>query len=1131
MPAHSTFSRSTKPPAASAPKPNHQRHSSWLVPATVGVALMGAVCAGGFGLVAAFRPDRLQAPAHELLQSLQPWLAGQALRVPARPGLWAAQWPSANAVLVRARADGPAQTVSLCQQLHGGNGDALSLYPMALVAALPGLDADRAVKSRAARNPVVLAGDAARGLPQVWVQGRLADGAAPAALQLKVAKPVAGAAPTWQVGLARSAPEAASGSAHSYSLDQEAWVMWSAPGAATPAGSDAALALNGTARPHSWGVRIQRVAVAGCSSGGLAWQLFDGRPASATAAGRGEQTDAAVHGSVASSAGQAGPSTATLWVRTGAAGAAQRTLRLQLPPGVHQVPAAMTALVEDRRLFEQAVQAGLVQPLADGRVWLAAADAQPGALTKALFYTANGDHVRAQISLANQSRHWLALRLRPVPGQPLPVEAEPAQWRITAGGELLAWQAGLPAIASRLQARPEPGWTAWTRVQAPQAWTSPAMLEAITVTPPAATDGAVQINLPVKPGSQGGQLVLMLLGQVRSLQGARVLSDVPRCDGPGCGGADLLRELTLELLPGARELRLAVTDQPGVNRLDMAGAEHLRVQVRPHRNGSQLVWLDAPAAGAQGQEPAEVTVLAADGQTLYTQGAPTLLAKKLGLIPLVGAGAQHSRSLAGLLARLGAQGHPQAIATTTLEPRYQASLQAVLACVGQFEGQWLPAEQRCRSAPTGHAVDPLRVSAAVLLDARSGAVLVSADGRSLPADVSAEDLLAFDAFNPGGSPLKLPPLQHTGDIGQSAGSAFKLADALTLEKVAQRDPATAAALAGLPPSALDAQAQQHGKAFAMASACYPSPCGRNGSQVQNFKAAPATRYVTEGRFGLIEAIRHSVNTWFAWRLESTDRTVAAGHADAQPLGQAALRQERPLLAVLDELGMNKTLQLDGGLLPAPHGWLGGDVLLASPTAFDPIIDVHGIRQQALGLRMQTTPLQMARLAAAVATGQVAQAHLLLQLNGVNASPAAPQALSMRVDRVQHAMQEVVRAGTAAGAFASVEFKAIRPLIHGKTGSAPLAGNPDGTDCARWPDGQPAPLACLNNAWFIGYLLPGSLPGETRTLAFAVQVSRSRLTGGAHAAGVIAQWLAAQRAQQAPQSVAGLAGAATPAVGI
>jgi cell division protein FtsI/penicillin-binding protein 2 len=334
----------------------------------------------------------------------------------------------------------------------------------------------------------------------------------------------------------------------------------------------------------------------------------------------------------------------------------------------------------------------------------------------------------------------------------------------------------------------------------------------------------------------------------------------------------------------------------------------------------------------------------------------------------------------------------------------------------------------------------------------------------------------------------------------------------------------------LSPAALDAQAKQQGKAFAMTSACYPTPCGRGDSQVQNYKAAPATRYAVEGRFGLTEAMRHSVNTWFAWRLEASDRTVAAGHADAQPLGQAALRQERPLLALVDELGMNQTLRLDAGLLPAAHRWVGGDVLLASPTTFDPIIDVHGIRQQALGLRMQTTPLQMARLAAAVATGQVAPAHLLLQLNGVNAAPTAPRALSMRVDRVQHAMQEVVRDGTAAGAFAAAEFKEIRPLIHGKTGSAPLAGNRDGPDCARWPASQPAPLACLNNAWFIGYLLPGALPGETRTLAFAVQISRSRLTGGAHAAQVMAQWLAAQRAQQPRPIVALRAGGATPAVG-
>jgi cell division protein FtsI/penicillin-binding protein 2 len=90
------------------------------------------------------------------------------------------------------------------------------------------------------------------------------------------------------------------------------------------------------------------------------------------------------------------------------------------------------------------------------------------------------------------------------------------------------------------------------------------------------------------------------------------------------------------------------------------------------------------------------------------------------------------------------------------------------------------------------------------------------------------------------------------------------------------------------------------------------------------------------------------------------------------------------------------------------------------------------------------------------------------------------------------MKGVVDAGTAAGAFRAPELAPLRHGLYGKTGTAPIG------------DGD------LATVWFTGWLEPGSLPGQTHRLAFAVFVSRSEETGGAHAAPVAAAVLRAMQ---------------------
>jgi beta-lactamase class D len=92
------------------------------------------------------------------------------------------------------------------------------------------------------------------------------------------------------------------------------------------------------------------------------------------------------------------------------------------------------------------------------------------------------------------------------------------------------------------------------------------------------------------------------------------------------------------------------------------------------------------------------------------------------------------------------------------------------------------------------------------------------------------------------------------------------------------------------------------------------------------------------------------------------------------------------------------------------------------------------------------------------------------------------------------MKGVIDGGTAASAFRGPGFDGLRAGLYGKTGTAP-AGQDE-----------------LATVWFMGWLEPGSLPGQTRRLAFAAFVSHSPATGGGHAAPIVAALLHAMAEQ-------------------
>jgi hypothetical protein len=747
-------------------------------------------------------------------------------------------------------------------------------------------------------------------------------------------------------------------------------------------------------------------------------------------------------------------------------------LEAWLAPGDYRVPAQPAPALEDRRLFEALHARGLLRLSRDGLAELAppdlaawraqgrtgwdqvAIDAAAERLLERLYRHADGDFVREQVRIFNSERRLLAWRLRPAAGIDL------SRWQIEAGGAPAPLARDLPAAATRLFARLPERWGGWQRVAA---W------------PLGGERGRLRLQLPA--AASASNLQLMLAGRLSGVSGARLVSSTPACFGRACTRPDEVQVLELALDPGARELVIDAAPL-GMDALAVPGDARYRHLVL--RDGD-LAWQALPAGqGRRAPARSEVTLSDRRGRSLWIDGAPSEAARLAGLAPLLGVQAGHANSVAGMLARLPGGGAHRAGLTIDLE--LQAAAQAALDCIAMRRGSW--DGRHC----SGGANPPAgRQAGMVVLDAASGEVLAAAGAGAGKVDAANwAEARDFDRIDPAASPLRLPALQHDGGAERSPGSTFKIVSALGLELAARQDARLDALLAGAPLAAINAAAFDRGYAFRTDASTYPID-GR--ARITNFRDQGLDRRAQDGRLGLQQALTYSLNTWFAWTSELSDRSLLGrpdgGAPDLQPLTPGALDGVRPIVAMARRLGFGQALRLDGGLLPAGYPWSAWDALQASPSGIDPVHTRHELRQMAIGLRMQATPLQMALVAAAVGEGRVNTPRLLSSLDGRKAEPGPGPALDVRLDRIRAGMKGVIDTGTAAGAFRGSEFSALRRGLYGKTGTAPVG------------DGD------LATVWFTGWLEPGSLPGQTRRLAFAVFVSRSEETGGAHAAPVVA----------------------------
>jgi cell division protein FtsI/penicillin-binding protein 2 len=791
-----------------------------------------------------------------------------------------------------------------------------------------------------------------------------------------------------------------------------------------------------------------------------------------------------------------------------------------LPPGRHAVPAALGAsrpAREDRALFDALLAQGLLRLEPDGLLsvaprdlaaWAGAAPQDRAAplagwdgaargadamrVLKRLYRQADGAYVLRQIEVYNSERRLLAWRtpLADAGGADASV-ADPVSatggWQVRADGAPLAGTGAMPGAAARLFAELPQGWAPWRR--APE-WPQGAALSL------------------VHPGS-GAALRLMVAGRIDAVRGARIQARVDACTGNGCATPADVTDLRLEP-DGAGPVTVHVRPLSSAVAAGDVRYRHIHVErgvpvwralggagVAGVADAARHIGLDPqPLPQPPGQSAREVRIADRNGALLWSDGGAVREAQAAGLSAMLGVAPEHASGIAGMLARVP-DGGPQS-AVLTLDLPLQRRAQAIVECIALRRGRWDGAACGGGGAPPAG-----RQAGLVLLDAHSGAILAAAGAGNAPAGAfNWAEVRDFDRANPARSPLRIPAWQHDGGIHRSPGSTFKVVSALGLELAARGDRQLDALLDGMAPADINRMARARGYGFGTAAPSYPAGAR---AHITNYREQGLEHRAQDGKLGLRQALAYSQNTWFAWTAEWSDRGLLGlpegGMPDVQPLEPGALDPVRPVAAAARRLGFGAAMRLDGGLLPPGYRWSAYDALQATPSRIDPIETRHEVRQMAIGLRMQATPLQMALVSGAVGEGASVAPRVLQALNGRAAMPAPPLALPVRLDRIRSGMKGVIDSGTAAGAFGGPALAAVRRGLYGKTGTAPT--------------GEGAATV-----WFTGWLEPGTLPGQAHRLAFAVFVSHSEASGGEHAAPVIAALLGDGVARE---RIAGIAG--------
>jgi cell division protein FtsI/penicillin-binding protein 2 len=499
---------------------------------------------------------------------------------------------------------------------------------------------------------------------------------------------------------------------------------------------------------------------------------------------------------------------------------------------------------------------------------------------------------------------------------------------------------------------------------------------------------------------------------------------------------------------------------------------------------------------ASNREQFRFKIAMSDGTVLFDslQNYPTQFTRDYGLLSLIGYDSSDRLALAGMIARskLGKN-------NTEVRLTLNANVQKLA---------YKHLQQELKQVDPKGVFNKQRRAAVVLINPKTGAVLAAANYPNPPADVHRWDRLSFSKLYPTLDPFGVAAWQGL-DSNNTPGSTFKMVTSLAALHVAEEGNDTIDRLV----RGLNAKDYFSLTRLAVTRSSYDpdgdDSVGSPTSKVKNagnasllgsmphhdvnkkmvyprLRNPKCAEQKNSRRLGLSEAVRDSLNIWFARLAVMMDKdNLASGGKETHLVAMAdrlgfgtklALAQTGSPLNPLGKLTRHKGR---GSVLTGFTGNLTLKTYANSRYATGDAL--QRLSQNSFGQGVTGTPLQMARVASTVATGYLPQPYVLQTWAGKRLD--TPDSLKLapdNIDLLRTGMKAVPEVGTARRAFAKYYPKG-GCQVYGKTGTAQVATG----------RGKRAKRQRYYSAWFTGW---HETDEGTPDIAFACMVSHTYIRG-------------------------------------
>jgi cell division protein FtsI/penicillin-binding protein 2 len=476
------------------------------------------------------------------------------------------------------------------------------------------------------------------------------------------------------------------------------------------------------------------------------------------------------------------------------------------------------------------------------------------------------------------------------------------------------------------------------------------------------------------------------------------------------------------------------------------------------------------------------TLMTKDGQSLINNFdlTPSQFTRNNGLVPLVGYEKSDRYALTGILSRTSLP-HDKTEVHLTLDSRLQ-----------QITQKNLQEEMPRMGSNADYARQ--RRAAVVLMNPHTGAILAAANYPNPPSGIHRWDRISYSRLYPNRDPFGVNAWQGL-DNHNAPGSTFKPVTAMAaMQAVDEKGRDDLKRII----KGLSARQYQQATGLSVANYSY-QPDLEITSKVSNAGNAPLSRsmpyraknkegktisvyprlrlggggdcakkVVNSKNLGLQEAVRDSLNVWFARlgvmmdgnKLETGGKDTSLAKM-ARLLGFGTIvslaSDQLPLSRILGGIGRGDVLNgFAGSLALDDRRIIKTELKNLAENRIRRTTALQRLTQNSFGQGVATTPMQMARVAASVATGKIPQPYLIEKWDGEIQKPQQPRILKLSlIDYLRQGMKAVPEVGTAKHAFSRFYSKG-RCRSYGKTGTAQLSGRGKNS------------RASYNSAWFVGW---------------------------------------------------------------